>query len=88
MGRQKETEQPFQGHTPITLTTPGFEDLDLGHRLVNPKRIDLTGPCDDTQEPEEQGDQESWNKDDSWEAWAKGAEGWLLNKYRVNIAPK
>ena len=40
-----------------------------------------------TPKPEVQGDQESWNKDDSWEAWAKGAEGWLLNKHRVNKAP-
>ena len=54
---------------------------------MNPKRVDLTGPCDDTEEPEGQGDQENWDSNDSWEAWAKEAEEWLLTKYRTNKAP-
>ena len=35
---RKERAQPFQGHSPICLVIPGFTDLDLGNRLVNPKK--------------------------------------------------
>ena len=35
---EQENDQPFQGHRPIKLTIPGFQDSDLGYRLVNPKK--------------------------------------------------
>ena len=75
---EQGTDQPFQGHKPITLRIPGFQELDLGYRLVNPKRIDLTGPTEEIEEPGGQGDNENWESNDSWEAWAQGAEEWLL----------
>ena len=34
----KGTDQPFHGHAPITLKIPGLHELDLGYRLVNPKK--------------------------------------------------
>ena len=40
---RKENEQPLQGHSPIFLTIPGFRDMDLGERIVNPPKMDLTG---------------------------------------------
>ena len=63
----KEKDQPFQGHVTVILAIPGFTDLDLGNRLVNPKRIDLTGPCVEIDAKEGEENTYNWHQDDSWD---------------------
>ena len=53
--------------------------MDLGYRLVNPKRVDLTGPTEEIEEPEDQGDKETWGK-----KWQLGS----LGKRSRGMAPE
>ena len=77
----KETEQPFQGHSPVILTIPGFRDMDLGERIVNPKKVDITVKATnaehETQRDIDEGD---------WGRWSQKAEEWLLTFHEVHKA--
>ena len=76
-----ETEQPFQGHAPIWLTIPGFQELDLGKSVVTPKRIDTKD--NDYQTFKEK----QWKAIDEGierEDWSRQAETCLLDIYELN----